>query len=176
MIITSFHYVFSTSFWLQGSHNSISQALTNCGSFKKLLSQIVIPPYNDTSFSWEHVSAKFLTWSTTYFEPNCNFPLIVPITKKQRPYVNGFLLGCYDHNSLMEREPLTSIILDANCSMTKSQFTLERLGLRSQIYFRISKVRKMVSLGLQYDNLRPRPNQMTFGLNKLKILYMNYCE
>lgn len=69
--------------------------------------------------------------------------------KKPRPYVNGFLLGCYDHNSLTEREPLTSIIiLDANCSITKSQFTLECLSLRSQIYFRISKVQKVVSLGL----------------------------
>ncbi len=48
-------------------------------------------PHTITSlFHESHVSAKgSLTWSTTYFEHTCNFPLIVPITKKKpRPYVN----------------------------------------------------------------------------------------
>ncbi len=103
-ITTTFHYVLVTSCVTCHLTSHITFLVKHWSMVRvvRTMSQtITIPKGHLSFFSMRSCVPQFLTWLTTHLQRTCNSPMESNwhATKKTRPYINGFLLGCSDCSS-----------------------------------------------------------------------------
>jgi hypothetical protein len=88
------------------------------------------------SFSpqWKHVFPELLTWLlTTYFQRTCS----VPASRKTRPYVSGFPLGCCDHRWAKWKETIILVRSNVNPMESKQAAVCLRMETAIEKFARI---------------------------------------